>query len=339
MRVFSQVMPGTCAFCDIPGALARMSPRLSYTCLVVIETFVCLVLTFPKVDVITQYFPYCTLYNEMPGCENFSGYMAVYRFSFAYVVFFLTSSLIMVKTKTMSDIRVRLQEGFWTVKCLILAGLCVFFVLVPSGEFDVVWMVVGMLGSIVFTVVQIFTVLRLTYTLSKHLLSRTEEGSHAACAILFLLTTMIFMTAIVGLCLIVYYYPMCNLNLVFIVGHTMSSIMACLWSLSPCVREINPHSALIPASFVCLFVVFQTWSTISSNPFENCNPYQSETISWMLNLFSLIIALLIITYTSSDWRRKKSTQITDVEDPPQVKTEGAEFDAKKPTLQSTIGKC
>jgi hypothetical protein len=53
------------------------------------------------------------------------GTLAVYRISFCLAIFHILLALMTIGTKTRGDCRGQLQDGFWSIKMLLLVGACV----------------------------------------------------------------------------------------------------------------------------------------------------------------------------------------------------------------------
>lgn len=53
----------------------------------------------------------------------------------------------MIRVKTSSDRRAKIQNGFWAIKFLILVGLISGTLFIPVGAFDSIWRIFGLVGG------------------------------------------------------------------------------------------------------------------------------------------------------------------------------------------------
>lgn len=64
----------------------------------------------------------------------------------------------------------------------------------------------------------------------------------------------------------------CSLHTIFISLNVLLSVVFSIISILPRVREYNSSCGLLQSSFVSFYVTYLTWSAMSSNPQERCNP-------------------------------------------------------------------
>lgn len=111
---------------------------------------------------------------------------------------------------------------------------------------------------------------------------QVESGSKRHGYGLLFFTFLFYGLTIAGVVLLyIYYAPdhtICRLHTFFISFNMCLCILLSIVSILPCVREYNSSCGLLQSSFVSLYVIYYTWSALSNNPYEFCNP----------NLFSLI---------------------------------------------------
>ena len=58
----------------------------------------------------------------------------------------------MIRVKTSSDRRAKIQNGFWGWKFLILMGIMIGTFFIKSGAFDFVWMIFGLIGGVAVSI-------------------------------------------------------------------------------------------------------------------------------------------------------------------------------------------
>lgn len=109
--------------------------------------------------------PFCknstaTSSNFIPGdysvdCSIAVGYLAVYRICFAFACFFALMSVMMLGAKSSRDARAGIQNGFWGIKYIIVIAIAVGAFFIPNGSFGTFWMWIGLIGGVVFILVQL----------------------------------------------------------------------------------------------------------------------------------------------------------------------------------------
>ena len=97
-------------------------------------------------------------------CEDFVGYLAVYRIGFIVTLFFLLMSLLMIGVKSSRDPRAPIQNGFWGIKFLILLGGIIGAFFIPHGSFGPTWMYFGLIGGFLFILVQLVLIVDFAHT-------------------------------------------------------------------------------------------------------------------------------------------------------------------------------
>lgn len=88
-------------------------------------------------------------------CSEAVGYLAVYRICFAFACFFALMAAIMIGAKSSRDPRAGIQNGFWGIKFIIVIAIAIGAFFIPNGSFGTFWMWVGLIGGIVFILVQL----------------------------------------------------------------------------------------------------------------------------------------------------------------------------------------
>jgi hypothetical protein len=94
-----------------------------------------------------------------------------------------------------------------------------------------------------------------------------EEGSKKHyCGLIFFTTTFYILSVVAIILLYVYYAskPACNLNIFFITINLILCIIVSIVSVLPVIQNYHSTSGLLQSSFVTLYVIFLTWSAITS---------------------------------------------------------------------------
>lgn len=64
-------------------------------------------------------------------------------------------AVIMIGASSSKDPRSFIQNGFWAIKYMIVIGITIGAFFIPAGSFGTAWMWVGLMGGLVFILVQL----------------------------------------------------------------------------------------------------------------------------------------------------------------------------------------
>lgn len=209
-------------------------------------------------------------------CSSAVGYMAVYRICFALVCFFMLMALMMIGVKSSRDARAPIQNGFWGLKFLVVIGIAIAAFFIPGGWFGPTWMWVGLIGGLIFILIQLILILDFADNWADAWVANYEETESRGwyCALLSA-SSIQYCLAIVGIVLLYVYYTVsddCALNKFFISINLILCVIVSALSITPFVQEAQPRSGLLQSSVVTLYVVYLTWSAVANSPYKVCNP-------------------------------------------------------------------
>lgn len=159
-----------CAAC--PSCRNSTSTRLMYAIMLLFGAIVAGITLAPGLQEWLKGVPFCknsTSYISYANpvefdCSVAVGYLAVYRICFALVCFFALMAVMMVGAKSSRDARAPIQNGFWGIKYLIVIGFTVGAFFIPAGNFNTVWMWVGLTGGFAFILVQLVLIVDFAHT-------------------------------------------------------------------------------------------------------------------------------------------------------------------------------
>jgi len=238
-------------------------------------------------------------------CDEFTGYLAVYRLMFATTVFFIVFGMIMIKVKRSSDPRVNLHKGLWPIKYLILIGGIVgAFFIPPSTGFIETWKYFGLIGSFIFLLIQFFLIIMFADDWANEWVGRMEEeDSNSYYYSLICCTLLNFALSLTGFVLLFVYYTGadCGLHKFFISANLIVSVVLSVISILPKIQEHQPRSGLLQASVVSLYLTYLTWSALNNSPITTCKPQLwggKDTSLDTQSFVSLIICFACVLYSS-----------------------------------------
>ncbi|XP_039295734.1 serine incorporator 1 isoform X2 [Nilaparvata lugens] len=269
-----------CAGC--PSCRNSTSTRIMYAVMLLIGTIVGCIFLAPGLQNELKKVPFCdnsTLTGHIVpqfDCSNAVGYMAVYRLCFALSVFFFLMAAIMIEVKSSRDHRAGLQNGFWGLKYLVVIAIMVGAFYIPEEPFGSKWRMFGLFGASVFIIVQLILIIDFAHSWAESWVGHYEETeSNKWYAALMIATLTNYALALTGIVLLYVFFTQsddCTLNKVFITVNLIGAIVASAISILPNVQEMQPRSGLLQSSVVSLYMVYLTWSSLSSNPDSQCNP-------------------------------------------------------------------
>ncbi|XP_012227301.1 probable serine incorporator isoform X2 [Linepithema humile] len=273
-----------CSFCcsQCPSCRNSTSTRIMYALLLLLGTIAACITLAPGLQNALKKVPFCAnSSNYVPSdftfdCDSAVGYLAVYRICFILSLYFFLMSVIMIRVKSSRDPRAAIQNGFWAIKYLLIIGGIVGAFFIPEGSFGPTWMYFGMLGGLLFIIIQLILIVDFAHSWADAWVGNYEETESKGWYFALLATTLLnYSISIAGAVLLYIYYThanTCALNKFFISFNLILCVITSIISVLPTVQEHQPRSGLLQSSVVTLYVLYLTWSGISNSPDHECNP-------------------------------------------------------------------
>nr|XP_061813615.1 serine incorporator 1-like [Nerophis lumbriciformis] len=256
--------------------------RMIYASILLIGTIVACIMLSPGVDKQLKRIPgFCA--NETGSldalqgnvnCEMLVGYKAVYRVCFGMSLWFFGFSILMINVKNSREPRAALHNGFWFFKIIALVGITLgaFYI---DGNFKYAF-VLGSAGAFFFILIQLVLLVDFAHSWNESWLDKMENGnSRGWYAALLVVTITNYTLSFVAIVLFFVFYTkpdICAINKFFISFNMLFCIVASVTSTLRKVQESQRRSGLLQSSIITLYVTFLTWSAMSNEPDENCNP-------------------------------------------------------------------
>ncbi|CAF0809106.1 unnamed protein product [Adineta steineri] len=274
-----------CACC--PSTRNSLATRLAYGVLLLIGMVISWIFLIPELaDTLAKIPALCKQsavnvagIEISPGqieCDKFVGYLSVYRIQFSLACFFFIMMVLMLCVKRSKDPRSAIQNGFWFWKILIIIGICIGAFFIPSQGFAPAIMVIGSICGFIFILLQLILLVDFAHSWNESWVGKGEDGSKIHYFGLIFFTATFYILSIVAIVLLYVYYASkatCGLNIFFITINLVLCIIVSVVSVLPVVQNYHSTSGLLQSSFVTLYVIFLTWSAITSEkPDATCNP-------------------------------------------------------------------
>lgn len=315
-----------CTLCcqACPSCNNSVVTRIAYAVLLLMGVIVSCIMLAPGLADELAKIPYlCTgfehVIDPLLKCQNFVGYLAVYRVCFALAAFFFLFTILMINVKSSRDPRSAIQSGFWFFKILIVVGICVGAFFIKGGAFGTAMMVIGMIGAFIFILIQLILLVDFAHAWNERWLNNYEESqSKGWFAGLLGFTTFFYLlslAAIIAFYILYANHSECAIHKFFVSFNMILCVIVSVVAILPQVQEVNPRSGLLQSSIISLYVMFLTWSAMTNNPNHLCNPSFNEIIHGVTNstnpgdmdagagidgksIVSLIIFLACVLYAS-----------------------------------------
>ncbi|XP_013378734.1 serine incorporator 5 [Lingula anatina] len=268
-----------CACC--PSINESTSTRIMYTLFYILGTLIAVLMLTPQIqEELVENMPYfnetCMFLNAGPNCRRLVGYMAVYRIGFAMTAFYLIFMVITFGVATSKSCRAGIHNGFWCFKLLIFIGIIIGSFFIKNNKIiSLVWMYVGMVGGFIFIVLQLLLLVDFAHTWNGKWLGKTKgvKGNRCWHGVVITVALVFFTIAIVGIAFLFvnFTHPnprFCVKNKIFIGVNAGLCLLMSLLSITPCVMKSNPNSGLLQSSIISVYVIYLTWSAMTSEPPE-----------------------------------------------------------------------
>jgi len=319
---FGSAACSLCCAC-LPSAKNSTATRISYAFLLLVGTIIACIMLAPSLQHFLTKIPMLcsnlevggiTIGNMKLDCSLIVGYQAVYRVTFTMTCFFFLMSILMINVRTSKDPRAAIQNGLWFFKILVIIAIAIGAFFIPNEGFTSTWMVFGMIGAFIFILIQLVLIVDFAHSWNESWIENYEESDGRGWQVALLCATVFFyvMSLVLVVLFFVYYTDgggesKCALPKFFISFNLILTIAVSAVSVLPVIQEENPRSGILQSSIISAYVMYLTWSSLSSNPDKPCNPSiteimggkaSSEDMFDSTSLVSLAIFFVCVLYSS-----------------------------------------
>jgi len=234
------------------------------------------------------------------------GDIAVFRITFALVLFHLFLGLILIGVRNSKDFRSAVQDRFWGLKLLVVTILTILCFLIPNSFFHY-WAWISLVGAAIFLLIQLILLIDFAHSWSESWVSKMEFAEDPrGWYILLVGSTFVLYSGAFTLIVLLYNFFSdngdCWVNSMFTTIVFLSSIIFTVLSVHPTIVESNRRSGLLQSAVITFYAVYVVWSAIMSEPSDdsfNCNPWKSSNAQQTSSLImGAVFSIVSVCYST-----------------------------------------
>jgi len=265
-----------CPIC--PSVNESTSTRLAFAAFLLFGTFVSTLMTSPYFFDDLTAIPADDHFRNSSNCDESelgarcpitTGSLIVYRISFAMFLFYLIFMLVTARVKTSKSFRAKLHNGFWLWKILLICCLTsIAFKCSFNGFWRDVWMYTGMVASCAYVIINMLFMIEISYSWTEKILQKERCKSFWYLLLIFSIITLIVISILLTIYLHIHFAPSrrCQLNSAFITLISTTCFFFFIFAIIVAAKTKKAYTYLLPTAFMTAYVLFMTWSTLTSIP-------------------------------------------------------------------------
>lgn len=333
-----------CFLCCVKNSRESTTTRLAYTLILVFITFMSIasheggVLSSLYLRHRDNFEQFCSQIGAGEGCYRIIGYIGVYRICLSLFTFHILMTFLTIAVSSSQTFRGKIHNGYWLWKVFFIVSLWFTAYFFPYLEtLTRVWMIVGIVGGILFVYVQHITLIDFAYEINGNWHNKSKTSVFYILAI-YIVTLSLYAVAICAYTAFVLFYGLprqCTLNLTVTgINGGLTLLFAICSAFSTILRK---GQMWLPGAITSAFVAFLTWSALGSQPriLSSNFPWQKQTVKKMNDVQqerNLTVHPLVVV--ADQLNRLLSHQFTQTTN--QVKTSPALPSELKPNITDSI---
>ena len=250
----------------------RETSKLVYTGGYVLTTVFGYILSLKGGDLVSGLNSALAISQECDAtCFN---YFAVYRASFALVVYHSILSLLLLGCKDIYSKQALIQTRLWPAKTALWILCFVGSFFIPPTFYTNYWIAVIVLSTL-FIIIQVLELIDFCCVVAESWISKYDiSSSDGGFKYQFLLvSSSLFCYASVLLLasILFVYYANCQVNQAVLSLNLLAVLLITALSITPRIQEKNPKFGLLQASFISLYGTFLVASAIAASDEQSCS--------------------------------------------------------------------
>ncbi len=174
-----------------------------------------------------------------------------YRLGIGLVAYHLLAAALLAGVESTADRRAAIQESFWPLKVVLLAGLAYGATFLSRRAIDLCYYP-AVAACLLFLLLQAVLLIDFAYTVAALLLDAAEDGSECSRRTLIGSTLALAAATLAALAALPFFF-VARLERALVGGAALLALAMAICSVLPAVQEGNPGSGLFQSSFVALY--------------------------------------------------------------------------------------
>lgn len=250
----------------------RETSKLVYTGGYVLTTVFGYVLSLKGGDIVAGLNSALAISQECDAtCFN---YFAVYRASFALVVYHSLLCILLLGCKDVSTKQGLIQTRLWPAKIVLWILCFVGSFFIPPTFYAKYWIAVLVLSSL-FIFIQVLELIDFCCVVAESWISKYDSSSaDGGLKYQFLLVSsslLCYALVLVLASILFTFYANCQVNQAVLSLNLLAVLTISALSITPKIQEKNPKFGLLQASFISLYGTFLVSSAIAASDEQSCS--------------------------------------------------------------------
>ncbi|KAL4227583.1 Serine incorporator 5 [Mactra antiquata] len=252
--------------------------RVMYTIFLVLGLLTCCLMLSPQLEQhltlnVKGFNETCVQLGAGENCSMLTGYKAVYRLCLGLVAFYFLLLLLTVCVPNSNHWRGHIHNGYWLFKFVLLLGFSAGSFFIPM-DFSIYWMYIGMVGGSLFIILQLILLVDFTHAWNASWVQYDPDtGRQNTCGYVGTLfcATLFYVASISGAIILYFNYTLlegCVTNKIFILVNAGLCAILSFFTLLPATQNCNRNAGLLQSSVISFYVMYLTWSALTSQPPE-----------------------------------------------------------------------
>lgn len=245
-------------------------------------------------------------------CQRF---YIVYRMGLALATYHGLQALLLVGVDNTQDPRASIQEAFWPLKLILLAGLTVAMFFLPSWFLDVMFVPTLLMG-VLFLMVQAVLLVDLAYNWAESMLDKVAEGRDGFKVLLIGSTGGLAIAAAAVIISIFAYFER-ELERTLISVNAVLFIVMSVCSVLPMVQDATPSSGIFQSSLLGLYSLLVITSAFINDPTRPRGPdalmITYPLLGKLVSVFSVVYAFLAVAHAALSTGSNLHRMVPDAE--------------------------